>query len=426
MCEKNDQGQVIFRSDSPSALWCYTPAILKTSSGRLIVTMDVGGPALDDADLNLAYNPLSSATKRKGIGKILSSDDQGHSWNEVCTFPFWHARPFESRGMLYVIGNAGGLYIIKSEDDGNTWSAPHALTEQGLWHAAATNVLQENGFIYLCMDLRSDRSIKGWNVAGLTPVILRGNESGCLLEKTSWTFSHGLSFIDMFGNTSRGSGEYFGIPFYPSHVDRPMALAPDIHASPPGWLEGNIVRITDPRHIWYDPNQKTLHIILRANTNGAGYAAVIKAVERQNGDIFLQRIIAPSGRTILFIPFPGGGMKFYIAYDPISSFYWLATSIVTDSMCLLTAMPKGRYNLPSNQRNILGLFYSMNCVDWLFADVISKGKNEFHARNYPAFIFDGEDILLVSRSGDDLARDGQYTNLITLHRIEGFRRLAKI
>ncbi|NDL63398.1 sialidase family protein [Acerihabitans arboris] len=419
MANTGNDGHVIYRSGNPTQLWCYTPAILKTSSGRLVVTLDLGGPGLDNQQKS-----INKRTKRRGVGKIFISDDLGQSWVERGSFPFWHARPFECRGCLYIIGNAGDLYIIRSRDDGMTWTAPAPLTRNELWHGSATNILQENGAIYMCMDLRTDLAITGWNVAGLTPVILRGDDSGNLLERPAWTFSAGFAFKDKFDYRAASFGENFGIPFYPSEHAGPRSLTPTICASPPGWLEGNLVRITDPKHIWHDPNNATLYIILRANTNGSGYASVLKAIEQEDGGITLHDVKAPSGKVLSYIPFPGGSLKFYILYDAITQLYWMASSIIMDSMCKLSETPTGRYNLPSNQRNILGLYYSSNCVDWMQAHIISKGETEYHARNYPAFVFSGQDILLVARSGDGFAKDGQYANLVTFHTIRNFRSLV--
>lgn len=413
-----DEERIIYRSQNPRELWCYTPAILKTSSGRILVTLDVGGPGLGNAGAG------AGGTKRRGIGKIFISDDQGATWQSKGSFPFWHARPFESQGSLYIIGNAGDLFIIQSRDDGLTWSAPVALSHNQLWHGSATNILHEGSHIYMCMDLRTDLGISGWNVAGLTPVILRAVDKGNLLAPSAWTFSKGFSFNERFNFTTGALGEHFGIPFYPSDGNGPRKLAPDICASPPGWLEGNVVRIPDPKHIWHDPANATLYILLRANTNGSGYAAVLKAIEQPNGEIILADVAAPSGKTLSFIPFPGGSLKFYILYDIISQLYWLASSIITDSMCRLTQTPDGRYNLPSNQRNILGLYYSSNCIDWVLAHIITKGQTDYHARNYPAFVFSDADILLVARSGDGDAKDGQYANLVTFHIVKNFRSLV--
>jgi hypothetical protein len=175
--------------------------------------------------------------------------------------------------------------------------------------------------------------------------------------------------------------------------------------------------------VWYDPAGKILHILLRCNTNGGGYGSILRALEDGSGLITLDFERAPSGQRYLFLPLPGGHLKFFVSYDDVSRSYWLASSLVTDSMLSLECIPEGRYNLPSNQRNAIALHFSRNCVDWCFAGIISRGESERHARNYPAFAFDRRDLLVVARSGDDDAVDCQYTNLITFHRVKNFRDL---
>ncbi|MDR5771159.1 MULTISPECIES: hypothetical protein [unclassified Caballeronia] len=378
------------------------------------MTFDVGGPGIS----NVPH--VSKKTSKEAIGIVMVSDDRGESWKTQQTFPFWHARPFAIGTQIYILGNAGDLFIIRSDDDDETWSVPHALTSDELWHGSATGYVLEGSKVYICMDKRSRLDIKGWNVAGLTPVVLRGNASSNLLNPESWTFSNGPSYADLCPSDC---GDFFGVPFYPCGTREPAMLECGRVASPPGWLEGNVVRISDARHIWHDSTQSTLHLFLRANTNGHGYAAVVRAVEKHDGSICIEPVSTPSGRKLVHLPMPGGSLKFYISYDAQSAMYWLACSVVDDSMCKISALPEGRHNLPSNQRNKLGLYFSRNCVDWMFAGMISQGNTEREARNYPSFIFDNDDLLIAARSGDTEAKDGQYTNLITLHRVLNFRSL---
>lgn len=64
-----------------------------------------------------------------------------------------------------------------------------------------------------------------------------------------------------------------------------------------------------------DDGGKTLHIFSRAHTAGSGYCCMMKAVERiKDGKdvIEFECEKAPSGQKIVFLPMPGGQMKFYI------------------------------------------------------------------------------------------------------------------
>ena len=87
-------------------------------------------------------------------------------------------------------------------------------------------------------------------------------------------------------------------------------------------------------------------------------------------------------------------------------------------------MPPERYNLPDNERHRLVLHFSRNLVDWCFAGVIAIGNSPKESRHYAGMTIDGDDLLVLSRSGDAQARSAHNGNLITLHRISGFRGLA--
>ena len=41
---------------------------------------------------------------------------------------------------------------------------------------------------------------------------------------------------------------------------------------------------------------------------------------------------APSGARVLYVPCPGGQMRFHILYDEVSRLYWLLASVATESM----------------------------------------------------------------------------------------------
>lgn len=79
-----------------------------------------------------------------------------------------------------------------------------------------------------------------------------------------------------------------------------------------------MVQIKDKHHIWYDPEGKTFHMFLRAHTGGIGYACLLKVREDKNGQMVTGFQETPSGQTLLFLPFPGGHLKFFIVYDEIS------------------------------------------------------------------------------------------------------------
>jgi hypothetical protein len=87
-------------------------------------------------------------------------------------------------------------------------------------------------------------------------------------------------------------------------------------------------------------------------------------------------------------------------------------------------LPEDRYNLPNNERRRLQLHFSRNMVDWCFAGLVATGPVERASRHYASMAFDGEDLHVLSRSGDEHAMDPHNGNIITFHTVRDFRALA--
>ncbi|MER9001914.1 glycoside hydrolase [Mesorhizobium australicum] len=413
-----DDFEIVYRSERPRDVYCYTPGIAVTEDRRVIATFDLGGDGIRDL-----LGPKGSRDRgtRFGMGMVYVSDDRGRSWTERCRFPFWHARPFVAGGRLYILGHAGDVMIIASDDEGETWSAPVAVTSNMKWHGSSCNVHYTKEYLYLALDERRDLAIEGWNTAGLAPRVLRARIDHDLLDPRSWTISESFAFNEI---VSSSDFDLFGIPFYRTPARGPAQLGAGRLCAPMGWLEPNIVRFHDPAHLWHDPAGRTLHLFLRTNTGGTGYAAVAKVIEQADGRLTTELETVPSGKRVLFVPFPGGHLKFFLIYDDKTRLHWLLSSQATDSMVRLTHMSEARYNLPNNERHRLQLHFSRNCLDWCFAGLVAAGQIERYARNYASMAIDGDDLLVVCRSGDDEGRNPQYTNLITFHRVKGFRNLV--
>ena len=117
-------------------------------------------------------------------------------------------------------------------------------------------------------------------------------------------------------------------------------------------------------------------------------------------------------------------MRFHILFDGVSGMFWLLSSVATDSMTRPDRLPDNRFSLPNNERHILALHYSRNCVDWCMAGVVTAGDDPGQARHYASMVIDGDDLHVLSRSGDARARTAHDTNLITFHTVAGFRDLV--
>ena len=401
---------LVYEADSKGKQeYCYTPGICVLPGGGILATLDHVYPGMPPEER----------------GMIWRSDD-GEHFRFIHHFPFCHARPFVAGNSVYVIGQAGQICIIRSDDGGETWGETARLTEaeaEGGWHASATSVWYEGDRVYLAMEHRVSPGCVSWPVAAMAPVLMRARVTDDLTKRESWTFASELFFRDA---VDQAALDWFGVPFYEVPRGGVIDTAPPQKrtCAPIGWLETNVVRILDEKHYWYDPAGHTYHLLARAHTGGTGYAALCKVVEEPGGAMTTCFETVPSGRRQVFLPMPGGQMRFHILYDDRTRLYWLLSTQATDSMTRSELLPAERYNLPNNERRRLTLHFSKNCVDWCFAGLVSVGEEEKASRHYASMAVAGDDLLILSRSGDRRAASAHNGNLITLHRVKNFRSLV--
>ena len=420
---------VTYRSKDPQKEFLYTPSILVLKSGRYVMSLDITDKA----------------------GLMFVSDDKGETWRQTGGANFHHASLFLDGRRIYLLGSTtdgGDLVIFASDDEGESWSGPGLLTQGRTFFHCATDVWYKDGYVYLPMDacyLNEGETIRSrWQPNILAPVLLRGKQGPDLLKPENWLFSDSVRFRDVMAESDI---EGIGVPFFLSPED--AAEGEDYYASAPiyrreydfekdasskpfryhavGWLEANVVQITDPQHYWYDPTGKTLHLFMRANSHITGYGCVMKAVERVvdgKETISIECVTTPSGKRMIFLPIPGGQNKFFIKYDPVTQLYWLLSVQSTDSMRRVEYLSEERYNIPSDQRDRLALHFSSNMVDWCFAGLVAKSGYDRQARHYASMDIDGEDLVVLSRSGDENAASAHNGNIITLHRVQNFRDLV--
>lgn len=407
---------VVYESPDAAEVYCYSPGIIRLDSGRLVATLDLGGKGVKKHNIE----------KR---GKILTSDDKGKTWTLRGEFNFVHARPFVAGKNIYVLGQGGDLKIVSSKDNGENWSETSLLTKGQFWHQSACNVHYANGNVYLVMERRVLNKINGWAVGELAPVLMRAKVTDDLMQAKSWTFASELTFQDALPATQgENKGEpdidYFGVPFYPSNYPIGFRAGPRRFSAPIGWLETNVVQFVDPKHIWHDPKGKTFHLWARSHTGGTGYAAIAKVVEKEDGSMVTELEKVPSGVKALFLPCPGGHMKFHVLYDEKTKLYWLLSSQATDSMTIATELSPNRFSLPNNERHRLQLHFSTNMVDWCFAGLVATGETDLESRHYASMVIDGDDLHVLSRSGDKRAKSAHDGNIISFHTIPKFRELV--
>ena len=252
----------------------------------------------------------------------------------------------------------------------------------------------------------------------LAPVVLSTKEGADLTLRQSWIFSNEVAFRDL------GKAHQLGVPFFPPGPQTPGKR--DVRGNaPPGWLEFNTLQVMDPNDVWFDPGGRTLHLLGRSHTGTSGLACLAKAVLSEDGALIkvgLEK--APSGEPMLYVPCPAGQMKFHTLWDAATRRYWLLGSVCADSMTRPDRLPEERYNLPNNERHRLGLWFSKNLADWQWAGMVAEGATPRQSRHYASMVIDGDDLLVLSRSGNEFARSAHDGNLITFHVVRGFRELA--
>jgi len=388
----SDLEKIIYRSHTPQDLYCYTPCLSHGFDGRLLLSFDIAGRALPrEPGPKSDHGDYGSNQCR-----IFVSDDHGESWRQTGALPLLHARVFKAGKALYTLGHSGRMLISRSADNGDTWSTPAVLEDTHHWHQSAGTVDYRHGNVYLTME--HVPFADHW--AGGDPVLMRAAETADLTDPANWTFSNVLRFEQAVPKTPN----LFGI-------------------QPSCWLESSVLRIYDPAHAFYDPADRTVLLLMRiAGTRINNYAALAVGREAADGSLTLDTLKQADGTPLLYLPFPGGYMKFQILYDEVDRRYWsIASRAVWSSLRRPGALPKSWFG----ERQRLELFHSTNLIDWCSAGVVAVGPCDSGSRHYASVLADGDDLLVLSRSGDEQAKNSHDTNLITLHRVNGFRALAR-
>ena len=375
--------KVITTSPNPDSIYLYTPAIAEGFGGRFVVAVDYGGPGTYSLD-----GPKSDFGDYKAGNQIrvLLSDDKGRTWRETpARIPMMHEILFKAGGSLYMIGHSGRLLITRSDDNGETWSEPAVLCPEPRWHQSCTAVDVYDGKVTLVYEKWVAEKHK-W--PGVGPVLMQAREDADLTDPSNWKFSE-LYNPDDDMEAARPSG----IP-----VNAPGA---------PGMLETNVIRVHNPANPFYDATGKSVALLARASTGFPDIGVMLKGYEREDGSLAIGRFRKNEGE-VYFVHIPGGDLKFHILYDPESRLYWLLHSQIDGRM---------------NYRRRLALSYSPDLLRWTFAGLVAVGPTDHSARHYATMIQDGDDLFIVSRSGDEKARTAHDGNIVTFHRIKDFRKL---
>jgi len=358
-------GVVIDHSPASSGQYVGSPGLAILPNGHYVASHDFFGP--------------KSTEHQSAQTVVFRSSDRGITWKRVSEIQgaFWSTL-FVHRGALYLLGtdrHHGNAVIRRSLDGGATWTAPTdrkrgLLRDNGEYHCAPMPVLEHNGRLWRAMEWRNPPEAWGINYcAGMLSVAVDAD----LLDADRWVVSN----------------------FLPSNRDWNGG---DMGA----WLEGNALLA---------PSGEIVNM-LRVQTKSPDEKAAIVSV-------------SADGRTVSFdpasdfVPFPGGGKKFTIRFDPQSQLYWSLASIVPD---------RHRAEMPNRIRNTLALVSSPDLRQWTTRTVLLYHPDvSNHGFQYVEWHFEGDAIIAACRTAYDDGLGGAHNNhdanFLTFHRWPNFRRL---
>ena len=321
----------------------------------------------------LASMDVFAGEHPQNLTLIFRSDDDGKTWHYVSELmPCFWGKMFIHKGELYMLSVSteyGDLLIGKSEDGGKTFSAPVCLLRgangkkgyAGI-HKNPQPVVSYNGRLYNTLEWGSWLD-KGYFHGAM---VMSADENSDLLDPESWHFTppvvHDLNW---------------------------KGAAPDGKA---GNIEGSLVIAPDGK----------LYNYMRYQTQAEKKILVYAVPDDPDAPIVYSHPVS----------FDGNLSKFMIKFDEVSGRYYSIISRRIDS--------------PKTARNLLSLVCSENLSDWnLVCDLIDRRYDDpqMVGFQYVDFEIEGDDILYLSRTAMNQAKNYHDANYSTFHRLENFRSL---
>jgi len=344
-----------------SGRYLCSPTLVRTPSGALVAGMDV-----------------FEGGGPQNLTLLFRSEDDGATWRYLCElFPAYWGALFTHRGALYLLGTStenGHVLIGASYDEGSTWTKPTLLFAGGCpkscgWQRQPLPIITHNGKIVTSIDYGSWGSPTKYGAATLF-----APEDADLLDPTSWT----ISDITYYNKDWPGSPEGDGITL----------------------LEGSVYEAGDGRLI----------NLLRMQINNAS-PSYGKACLLELDPSHLER--APKFLKIIDMP-TGANSRTHVLRDPAGGKYWGIGNLVTDP------------EIPC-MRSVMALTVSDDGCNWRVAKILldySYLSSKDVGFQYASFIFDGEDILYVTRTAFNGAHNFHDANCQTFGRVKNFRDLS--
>lgn len=343
-----------------SGQYLCTPSLMKHPDGYLLASMDV-------FEKNAPQN----------LTLIFRSDDNGESWYHYSElFPCFWGKLFLHRNEVYMLATSteyGDLLIGKSSDGGKTWAEPSVLLRgSGCprvpgWHKSAMPIIEYRGRLWTAIDYGA------WNAGGHASALLSVCADSDLLRSENWSITEPLPYDSAWKGSVEGDNRGF--------LEGNAVVLPD------GGI-GNILRYTTDKGT---PNHGLIPV-LRGDTKDPDKVLTFAK----------------------YVPFQGNLSKFDILLDDVSGYYYSIICRIYDE------------KIPY-ARNLLSLVRTVDLEHWeLVCDILDYTMDDPKTVGfqYVSFLFDGDDILFLSRTAFNGAKSYHDNNYITFHRITNFRKIV--
>lgn len=357
-------GVVVNHISKEKGIYIGSPGLCILPDGTYVASHDEFGP--------------KSSEFRSARTRIFVSKNKGEDWIQVSEIDgqFW-SNLFVHKGHLYIMGtnkHHGNIIVRKSTDQGRTWTVPsdkaNGLLLEGEYHTAPMPVTIHNGRIWRALEYATAPTTQ-WGKR-YSAMMISASVDADLLNADNWQKTNFLRYDSTYLNGNFGA-----------------------------WLEGNAV---------VDPKGDMLDILRVAVPAGMEeYAALVK--------INKEGTIASFEPENGFIKLPGACKKFTIRYDDQSKRYWMLSNTVSDAYKTHNA---------GSVRNTLSLCSSKDLLNWdIHQTLLYHPDVKNHGFQYVEWLFEGEDIVFLSRTAYDDetggARNNHDANYLTFHRIKNFR-----
>ncbi len=338
-----------------------SPSLVRHPDGYLLASMDV-----------------FAGSRPQNLTLIFRSDDDGDTWHYVSELmPCFWGRMFIHNGALYMLSCSteyGDLLIGRSDDGGKTFATPTVLlrgagrTDEAGVHKNPQPPVIYNGRIWETLEWGA------WQIGGHAVMVMSAPVDSDLTDPASWLFSE-------------------PVPYDPAWPGLPEGRsAGNIEGTLTVDTRGNLINI-----MRYDMTK------MRPNH---GYALVYSVnADEPEAPIVYQRAM----------PFPGNHSKFEVQLDDESGLYFSIVSRITS-------------HEDTSSRNLLSLVCSRDLEKWeLVCDLLDYRHEDprMVGFQYVDFTIEGDDLLYLSRTAINRAKNFHDANYSTFHVLKNFRKLLK-